>query len=200
MLKRAFDLSLSIFGLIVFLPMWFLVVLAILLEDGLPVLFLQERVGRDGKIFNALKFRTMKHSPESPHLDIDLENDPRITKIGKILRASAMDELPQLINILKGDMSFVGPRAIPLWIDDEREGKKYRDITEIPGYKERSKVRPGLTGSSQIYAPKDSSREEKFIYDVEYVNSMNLSLDIKLIIISFWITFRGAWEKRESKL
>jgi len=200
MLKRIFDILLSLLGIIVFAPLWFLIVVSILLEDGLPIFFQQDRVGKNGKILKTLKFRTMRHVSDKPHLDIDMENDPRITKIGIILRATAMDELPQLFNILKGDMSFVGPRALPLWIDDNREGKKYKDITEIPGFKERSKVRPGLTGLSQIYAPKDATREEKFKYDVEYVNKMNLWLDLKLIFLSFWITLRGAWEKRENKL
>jgi lipopolysaccharide/colanic/teichoic acid biosynthesis glycosyltransferase len=172
----------------------------ILLEDGRPIFFLQERVGRGGKIFKTIKFRTMKHDPDKPHLDLDLANDPRKTRVGDFLRATAMDELPQLVNILKGDMSFVGPRALPLWIDDEKEGKKYKDITEIPGFIERAKVRPGLTGISQIYAPKDATREEKFKYDVEYIDKNGFWFDLKLIILSFWITFRGAWEKRTNKL
>lgn len=163
-------------------------------------IFLQERVGKEGKIFKAIKFRTMKHDPNKPHLDLDLEHDPRKTLVGHFLRATAMDELPQLINILKGDMSFVGPRALPLWIDDEREGAKYKDLTEIPGFIERSRVRPGLTGISQIYAPKDASREEKFKYDIEYIKKMGFWFDIRLILLSFWITLMGAWEKRTNKL
>lgn len=200
MLKRLFDIILSFLGLIISFPLWLLIGLLIMLEDGSPIFFLQERVGKDGKIFKAKKFRTMKHNSNKPHLDIDLEHDPRKTLVGNILRATAMDELPQLLNILKGDMSFVGPRALPLWIDDEREGAKYGDLTEIPGFIERSRVRPGLTGLSQIYASKDASREEKFKYDIEYVRKMNFGLDIRLIFLSFWITLRGAWEKRTSKL
>ncbi len=200
MVKRAFDLLLSFLGLLISFPLWIFIASLILLEDGRPIFFLQERVGRGGKIFKTIKFRTMKHDPDKPHLDLDLANDPRKTRVGDFLRATAMDELPQLVNILKGDMSFVGPRALPLWIDDEKEGKKYKDITEIPGFIERAKVRPGLTGISQIYAPKDATREEKFKYDVEYIDKNGFWFDLKLIILSFWITFRGAWEKRTNKL
>jgi len=201
MLKRTFDVLLSSLGIILSFLLWLITMVFILLEDGRPIFFLQERVGKDGKIFKTIKFRTMKHLDSGAHLDIDLlEDDPRLTRIGKFLRATAMDELPQLFSILKGEMSFVGPRALPLWIDDEREGSKYKDITEISGFKERSKVRPGLTGISQIYAPKDATREEKFKYDIEYVNKMNFWLDLKLIFLSFRITLRGAWEKRKNKL
>jgi len=202
MLKRIFDILLSAIGLFFSSPLWILISVLVLLEDGRPLFFRQERVGKLGRKFKALKFRTMKHHPDKPHLDLDLDikNDLRLTSTGKILRATAMDELPQLLNILKGDMSFVGPRSLPLWIDDDREGVKYKDITEIPGFEERSRVKPGLTGIAQIYAPKDASREEKFKYDIEYVNKMNFWLDLKLIFLSFRITLRGAWEKRKNKL
>ena len=199
MFKRFFDFILSLLGLILSSPLWVLIIACIFIEDGRPIFFLQERVGKDSKIFHAIKFRTMKQQ-DDPHKDIDLfENDPRVTRVGKILRATAMDELPQLVNILKGDMSFAGPRALPLWIDDD-EIKKYKDLTEVPGFKERAKVQPGLTGISQIYAPKDATREEKFKYDLEYIKKMSFWFDLKLIIISFWITLRGAWEKRQNKL
>ena len=96
-------------------------------------------------------------------------------------------------------MSFVGPRPLPMKIDDD-EKMKYSRLDQVPGFKIRSSVRPGMTGPSQIYASKELCREEKFKYDIEYINNNNLWLDIKLIIISFWITARGAWEKRENKL
>ena len=199
MIKRIFDILLSFVGIIISFPLWLFIIICILLEDGRPVFFLQERVGKEGKIFNAIKFRTMKQE-NIPHKDIDLfEEDPRVTRVGKILRATAMDELPQLLNILKGDMSFVGPRALPLWIDDD-EVKKYKDLTEVPGFEERARVRPGLTGISQIYAPKDATREEKFKYDLEYIKKMSFWFDLKLIVLSFWITLCGTWEKRQNKL
>lgn len=165
----------------------------------MPIFFPQERVGKNGKIIKVIKFRTMKHLSGKSHLDIDLENDPRITRVGRLLRVTAIDELPQLWNILKGEMSFVGPRALPMIIDDN-EKQNYARLDQIPGFEIRSRVRPGLTGISQIYASKDAGREEKFKYDIEYVNKMNFWLDLNLIIISFWITLRGSWEKRGNKL
>jgi len=198
-LKRPFDLIFSVLGLIVSFPLWIIISVAIYIEDPGPVYFVQQRDGKKGKSFRVIKFRTMKYRKNSKYLDIDLEEDPRVTRIGKILRANGLDELPQLINILKGEMSFVGPRALPLAIEDE-EKSRYRNIREIPGYYLRSQVCPGLTGLAQIYAPKDASRREKFRYDNLYVRNMSFLLDLKLILRSFWITFKGKWESREKKI
>lgn len=200
MLKRVFDVCLSFLGIILSSPLGLLIAISILLEDGPPVFFLQERVGRGGKIFNLIKFRTMRHDVNKVHLDldIDIEDDPRIIRVGKILRVTAMDELPQLINILKGEMSFVGPRALPMVIDEDES--KYSRLDQVPGFDIRCSVLPGLTGVTQIYGTKDTSREEKFKCDIEYVKKMNFWFDLKLIFLSFWITLKGAWEKRENKL
>ena len=125
-----------------------------------------------------------------------LENDPRVTKVGKILRATAMDELPQLINILRGDMSFVGPRPI-----DRSEGNpRYKDVSEIPGYNVRRQVRPGLTGIAQIYADKYISPRNKFRYDNLYVRNISFLLDLKIFLLSFWISFKGSWERSGRKV
>lgn len=201
MIKRSFDIILSLIGMLVSLPIWILITLSIYFEDGRPVFFLQERVGKGSRIFKAIKFRTMKHDPARPHQDIDLalKKDYRVTRMGRLLRATAMDELPQLFNILKGDMSFVGPRALPMQIDDKIT-HKYNRLDQIPGYDVRIKVLPGLTGLSQIFDVKSMSLEDKFKRDIEYVNKMNFWLDLKLIFLSFWITLRGAWEKRQNKL
>ena len=196
--KRAFDFTLALLGLIVSSPLWLFVAFAIYIEDRGPVLFLQERCGRQGKPFKMLKFRTMRHVPAGKHLVISPEDDPRVTGVGRLLRASALDELPNLVNILKGDMSFVGPKPLPLKI--EVPGSPYADITQVPGYEIRSRVRPGLTGIAQIYAPKDIDHEAKFKYDNLYVEKMNFRLDLKLIFLSFWITFRGKWEHRGEKV
>jgi len=197
--KRPFDLIFSALGLVVSFPLWIIISLAIYTEDPGPICFAQERVGKRGRLFRVVKFRTMKYCKNNEYLDIDLEEDPRVTEIGKILRATALDELPQLINILKGDISFVGPRALPLEIEDE-EKSRYGTIEEIPGYYLRSQVYPGLTGLAQIYAPKDASRRDKFHYDNLYVRNMSFLLDLRLIFRSFWVTFKGKWESREKKV
>jgi lipopolysaccharide/colanic/teichoic acid biosynthesis glycosyltransferase len=137
----------------------------------------------------------MEHLKEGKHEMVFLENDPRVTKVGKLLRATALDELPQLINILKGDMSFVGPRPV-----DRSEGKpRYKDISEVPGYAMRSRVRPGLTGIAQLCSDKYISARSKFRYDNLYVRNMAFLLDLRIIFISFWITFNGNWEQRGKK-
>lgn len=199
--KRAFDFILALLGLVLFSPLWLLFSLAIYLEDREPILFFQERCGRGGRVFHIVKFRTMKPvaKGESPHRVVYIEKDRRVTMVGKLLRATAVDELPTLINILKGDMSFVGPRPLPFKIEDEaRVG--YDNITQIPGYHLRSQVKPGLTGIAQVCAPKDIDHIDKFRYDSLYVERMSFWLDLKLILLSLWITFRGKWERRGGKI
>lgn len=200
-LKRPFDFLLSLTGIIFSSPLWILIGLLIVLEDGWPVFYFQGRVGKGGKIFKAMKFRSMIKDAEKDTGPVQaVENDPRITRIGKILRATAMDELPQLVNILKGDMSFVGPRSLR---PKEREVYGNPDetsIEDVPGYKERLAVRPGLTGVAQVYLPTDALRKEKFRYDLDYIKNPSFLFDLKLIILSFWITFRGKWQSREKKV
>ena len=125
-------------------------------EDGGPVFFRQERVGLNGRMFMALKFRSMRPDAEAGVGAIQAtEGDPRVTRIGRLMRATAMDELPQLWNILRGDMSFVGPRALrPGEIEAGRNGRA-RAARDVPGFATRIRVRPGLTGIAQIYAPRD---------------------------------------------
>ncbi len=183
-------------------PLWAIIAIAIWFEDKGPVFYSQERVGIDGKNFKALKFRTMIPDSDEKFGPMQaVENDPRVTKVGKILRNSAMDELPQLLSILKGDMSFVGPRALlPRELETGNNSNSTEaDINNIPGYKERHLVRPGLTGIAQVYAPRDITRKNKFRYDMVYIRNRSLMLDIKLIFLSFWITFRRKWESRDKK-
>lgn len=200
-IKRAFDFTLAFLGLILSSPLWLILSLAIYLTDRGPVLFLQKRVGRGGREFSLVKFRTMKPVPKGkkPHRVTDIEQDPRVTRIGKVLRATALDELPVLLNILKGDMSFVGPKPLPYRVEG-RQRMRYDNIDQVPGYKKRSRVRPGLTGIAQVYIGKRFSPgyRRRFQYDNLYIDRMSLWLDIKLILLSFWITFRGRWEQRES--
>ena len=111
-----------------------------------------------------------------------------------------MDELPQLINILKGDMSFVGPRALRPAEFEVKGNPETARIEEIPGYRERQSVTPGLTGLAQVYLPAYAQRQEKFRYDMLYIKKQSFWLDLKLIFLSFWITFRGKWESRDRKI
>lgn len=198
-IKRIFDILLSAIGLIISSWLWPLICLAVWCEDGTPCCIRQPRIGKNGKIFKVIKFRSMRKSALREEINIQAgENDPRVTKIGRILRKSALDELPQLINILIGDMSFVGPRALlPAEIEKD---DCFLHITEIPGYEKRITVRPGLTGIAQIFAPRDLPRRHKFKYDLLYIRKMSFFLDLRLILLSFFITFTGGWEKRGRKL
>jgi lipopolysaccharide/colanic/teichoic acid biosynthesis glycosyltransferase len=200
-IKRLFDATLAAGGLTLSSPFWLLISIAIKLEDGGPIFFPQDRVGQGGHVFKALKFRSMHKDAEAQTGPIQAtENDPRITRVGRVLRATAMDELPQLVNILRGDMSFVGPRPLrPGEVDVRGDGRMTR-LDQIPGYDERHGVRPGLTGLAQVFAPRDISRTSKFRLDRLYLRRAGFWLDMRLIALSFWITARGAWEIRGRKI
>ena len=198
-MKRTFDVIVSGAGLIVSAPLWLLIAAAIKAEDGGSVLFVQNRVGLGGTAFRALKFRSMV--PEAsmlPPVQVG-QDDARITRVGRLLRATAMDELPQLLNIFRGDMSFVGPRPLLPGEIEVRGGGELVRLDAIPGYAARHSVRPGLTGLSQIYAPRDTPRARKFRLDAIYVRNASFCLDVFLVAVSFWITFRGRWEVRTRK-
>ncbi len=200
MAKRALDVVLSLFGLVASSPLWPIIGAAIKLEDGGPIFYRQPRVGQFGRVFDALKFRSMRPDAEAASGAIQAgENDPRVTRVGRVMRATAMDELPQLWNILRGDMSFVGPRALrPGEIESAADGRIVR-LDEIPGYHRRITVRPGLTGVAQVYAARDIPRRHKFRYDRLYIETRSWTLDVRLILLSFWISFRGTWEARGRK-
>ncbi len=193
-MKRLFDAILSGVGLLISSPFWLLFALLIKLQDRGPVFYGQERVGRGGKTFRVLKFRSMVVDAEKHTGAVwASENDPRVTRVGRILRATAMDELPQLWNIFKGDMSFVGPRA-------ERPELVEQFGRTIARYRDRFAVRPGLTGIAQVYGQYDTPPGRKLKYDRLYIRNASLSLDLKLIALSFLITFTGKWERREKKI
>jgi len=198
--KRAVDVMLSGAGLIVSAPLALILSALIKLEDGGPVFYVQERVGKQGRHFLALKFRSMIPDAESRVGPMQaVANDSRITRIGRVMRATAMDELPQLWNIFCGDMSFVGPRALrPGEIEVSGDGRVER-LEDVPGFGARCTVVPGLTGVAQIYAPRDVTRRHKFRYDRLYIRRQSIWLDVRLIVLSFWITFRGTWEARGRK-
>ena len=194
MLKRLFDIVLSSAGLALSLPVWGVIAIAIKLEDGGPVFYRQPRVGKACKEFLSLKFRSMVvDSGEKWGAVPASESDPRITQVGRILRATAMDELPQLWNIFRGDMSFVGPR--PEWTELV---KKFRE--EVPGFDRRHVVTPGLTGLAQVYGHSELSRRKKLRYDLLYIKRRSFWLDVQLVVASFWVTFRGKWEVRTAKV
>jgi lipopolysaccharide/colanic/teichoic acid biosynthesis glycosyltransferase/glycosyltransferase involved in cell wall biosynthesis len=200
-LKRLLDVALATAGLVGSAPLWGLAALAIKLEDGGPVFFRQERWGQHGRRMRVLKFRTMITNANPTGVTVQAsKGDSRITRVGRILRATAFDEIPQLLNIWKGEMSFVGPRVLPINEVQGREAGGDVPDDKIPGFHERLQVRPGLTGIAQIYAPRDVPRRHKFRYDLFYIRRQSFLLDLRLIFLSFWITFRGAWERREGKL
>jgi len=189
-LKRPFDFVISFLGIIISLPLWLLIGIIILMEDGLPIFYCQERTGKNRQVFRVLKFRSMVKGAEKQGLWTN-EDDPRITKIGCILRKTAMDELPSLLNILKGDMSFVGPK--PLAVGEQLILEK-----KIPGFEKRLEVKPGLTGLAQVYNS-DDDPYRKLQYDLEYINKINFWLDLKLFLLSFYNTFTFRWDKRSGK-
>ena len=201
LLKRPLDIILSGVMLALSVPVSLPIALAIKLEDGGTVFYRQERWGKVGTRFRVYKFRTMVPDADRKlGLKQAVENDQRITRIGRLLRAMGLDELPQILNILIGEMSFVGPRSLAVGEivkDDKGDRVQYEDI---PGFRERLQVRPGLTGLATIYIPKDATPHRKFRYDLFYIQKQSIYLDLHLIALSFWISFRGKWETRSSKI
>jgi lipopolysaccharide/colanic/teichoic acid biosynthesis glycosyltransferase len=200
LLKRSFDIALAGLGLLTSAPLWGLIALLIKLDDAGPIFFAQERVGRGGRRFWSLKLRSMVPDGDRRFGPLQARDaDVRVTRVGRWLRATAMDELPQLWNIFRGDMSFVGPRALrPEEIEVSGVGQAV-PLEKIPGYEARHRVTPGLTGLAQIYADRDIPRRQKFKYDLLYIRSQTFWLDLRLISLSLWITLRGKWEHRGSK-
>ena len=180
--KRIFDIVFALLaGVLLLIPMVILAILIRLDSKG-PALFCQERLGENGKPFVMFKFRSMRLDAEADGPQWASKNDDRCTKLGKILRNSRLDELPQLINILKGDMSFVGPRPERAYFYDEFE--KY-----IPHFRDRLLVRPGLTGHAQVNGGYELLPEEKIIYDMEYIANRSLKMDLTCILKTIAVMF-----------
>lgn len=198
--KRPLDFTLALFGLVLSLPLWILIAVAIKLEGWGPVFYRQTRWGRGGKLFGVLKFRTMEEDSDTEFGIVQAQiDDARVTKVGRFLRAMGLDELPQFINILRGEMSFVGPRALALKeivIDSHGELDVYE---EHPEFFQRLSVRPGLTGAATIYLPKDADPRDKFEMDLKYIELQSFGFDVRLILLSIWISVRGKWESRDRK-
>ena len=193
--KRWFDLSILALAHLLLLPLWLLlwtlIPLLIWIADRGPVFYKQERVGKDGRVFTMRKFRTMVRDADRDGPAWTTEGDPRVTRIGKLLRRTALDELPELLSIWKGDMSLVGPRAL-----DVEEQKGMEEL--IPGFAHRLQVLPGLTGLAQVYDRADDA-SDKFSYDLEYLERVGFWLDSKLLIISVWNTLTARWDRRGGK-
>lgn len=176
--KRFLDIVISITGLIILSPIFFIVAILVRIKLGSPVIFKQERPGKNEKIFKLYKFRSMNNKKdENGKL---LPDKDRLTRFGRILRSTSLDELPELFNILKGDMSLIGPRPLTVGY------LPYYNETE----KHRHDVRPGLTGLAQINGRNALNWEERFSYDVEYVNNLSFKNDVKIFLKTFVKVFK----------
>ena len=181
--KRLCDFCISLICSIIFLPIFIILIIVVKLDSKGPVFFRQERVGKDKKLFHILKFRTMKVDTPKEIPTCMLENPEQyITKVGKFLRKTSLDELPQLMNILKGDMSLVGPRPErPQYVEKFRE--------EIPRYMIKHQVRPGMTGWAQVNGYRgDTSIRKRIEHDLYYIENWTLGLDIKILFLT---VFKG---------
>ena len=189
-IERAFDVAASLGLLAIGAPFMMLATLAIKLEDGLraPIFYRQHRVGRHGEVFDVLKFRSMRVAAErSGKAQWATTNDPRVTKVGAFIRKTRIDELPQLITVLKGDMSFVGPRPERPEFVDHLEQK-------IPYYRERHTVKPGITGWAQLCYPYGSSEKdalEKLQYDLYYVKNRSILFDLAILVQTVEVVLWG---------
>ncbi len=184
LIKRAVDIVGSLFGIVITSPIMLLSAIAVKLTSPGPVIFKQERVGLHNKTFNMYKFRSMeKQAPGEEKKAWTVRNDPRVTPVGKFLRRTSLDELPQLFNILRGDMSLVGPRPErPLFV------RKFQE--EIPRYMVKHQVRPGLTGWAQVNGLRgDTSIRKRIEYDIYYIENWTLGFDMKIILMTFFTGF-----------
>jgi len=190
-LKRISDLLISLATIVLLLPLFVVIVIAIRLTSKGPAIFKQERAGKNGKPFVFYKFRTMKPDVDPFGASPKSGEDPRLTKVGMFLRQYSLDELPQLFNILKGDMSIVGPR--PLYVSQMAEWNERQ--------KKRLPVKPGLTGLAQISGRGELTQEEKLELDVKYVETASLLTDTRIILATIAQVFRrkNIYEKRYSQ-
>ena len=179
--KRLVDIAISLVVIVVFLPIWLIFALLIKLEDGGPVFYLQERVTIDFKNFNIIKFRSMKQNSDKSVIPTS-EDDDRITRIGKVIRKLHIDEVPQFINVLCGDMSVVGPRP-------ERIEHVNLYIKEIPEFAYRYKVKAGITGLAQIYGKYNTSAIDKLKLDLIYIKKYSLMFDFELMFRTIKVLF-----------
>jgi lipopolysaccharide/colanic/teichoic acid biosynthesis glycosyltransferase len=192
LVKRAMDLFACMLALPIVVPVLLLCALAIRLDSPGPVLFAQERTGRHGVRFRMYKFRTMVENAEAlkpqlahlnvlPFPDFKIPDDPRITRVGKFMRETSLDELPQFINLLKGEMTLVGPRPT-----------SFPATTYTLWHTERLEVRPGITGLWQVKGRNETTFDERLRLDIQYIDSMSLRLDLKILWWTVAVVFRGS--------
>jgi exopolysaccharide biosynthesis polyprenyl glycosylphosphotransferase len=186
-LKRAIDIGISIFGLIITFPILVLTAIAIKFDSHGPIFYFQERVGYKGVVFKVIKLRSMVMDAEKNGEQWAEKKDSRITRIGYIIRKTRIDEIPQLINVLVGQMSIIGPRP-------ERPSFTEKFNEEIPGFKTRLLVKPGITGWAQVNGGYDITPQEKLVLDLYYIQRFSLLLDLKIYLktIKVIITGHGA--------
>jgi exopolysaccharide biosynthesis polyprenyl glycosylphosphotransferase len=182
--KRFFDVFLSLLALPIAIPIILIFAVIIKLETPGPAFFLQERVGLHGKYFKVIKLRSMEVNAEKNGAQWAKKNDPRVTKVGAFIRKTRIDELPQLFNVLKGDMSLIGPRP-------ERPMFTAQFNEEIPGFIDRLQVKPGITGWAQVNGGYDITPREKLELDLYYINNISFLLDLKIIVKTIKVCITG---------
>lgn len=191
-MKRPIDLAILLVSHVtlmpILLPLWIVIPFLIRIFDGSPIMFKQARVGQAGQLFYMFKFRTMAVDAESTGPGWTNADDTRVTRLGRFLRRTALDELPQLVSILKGDMSFVGPRALPVAMHEAC-------LRDEKDFAMRLVVRPGLTGLSAINLPRHCSPGKRLQLDLAYVHKQSLVLDIRILMVSVWLTITRQWGK-----
>ena len=195
--KRPLDLLVLTASHVLLAPVLLLLVTTIAfliwLEDRGPIFYRQDRVGKNGRVFTVLKFRSMVPDAENTGPGWTNENDSRVTRVGRMIRRTALDELPQVLSLWKGDMSLVGPRALPTRMHEEETDKEPRFPLRLAGP-------PGLTGMAQINLPRHCPPDRRLEYDLLYLKSAGLWLDIKIILISIWLTITGQWGRGTRQL
>ncbi|MEJ5306940.1 MAG: sugar transferase [candidate division WOR-3 bacterium] len=173
-IKRGLDIFFSVILLILLFPLLIIISVLILIDSKKPIFFLQDRIGEKGNVFKMIKFRTMVVGAEKGGV-YEFKNDKRITKVGKFLRKTSLDELPQLVNILKGEMSFIGPRPVLTY-----HPFRFEEYNKIQ--RKRFEVKPGITGLAQIKGRKEIDWNKRFEYDIYYVENLSLILDFKILM------------------
>jgi lipopolysaccharide/colanic/teichoic acid biosynthesis glycosyltransferase len=185
--KRLIDLFLSVIAVLVLIPIYFFSAIAVKISSPGPILFFQERIGINGHVFKIVKFRTMYINAELKGPQLSSENDPRITKMGRFMRKTRLDEFPQFFNVLSGDMSLVGPRP-------ERQFYIDQILTKEPQYLQLTRVRPGITSWGQVkygYAENVDQMLHRMKYDLIYLKNRSLALDFKIMLYTVFIVLRA---------